>query len=46
MELGMIGLGRMGAHMTERPVKGGHDEVELQRMSAWKASADSHGPVR
>ena len=24
MELGMIGLGRMGANMTERLVRGGH----------------------
>ncbi len=27
MELGMIGLGRMGANMTERLVKGGHRVV-------------------
>ena len=27
MELGMIGLGRMGANMTERLIKGGHRVV-------------------
>ncbi len=27
MELGMIGLGKMGANMTERLVKGGHRVV-------------------
>ena len=27
MELGMIGLGRMGANMTERLVRGGHRVV-------------------
>lgn len=27
MELGMIGLGRMGANMAERLVKGGHRVV-------------------
>jgi 6-phosphogluconate dehydrogenase len=28
MELGMIGLGRMGANMTERLLKGGHEKVQ------------------
>ena len=27
MELGMIGLGKMGANMTERLIKGGHRVV-------------------
>src|SRR3546814_13827127 len=27
MELGMIGLGKMGAHMAQRLVRGGHDVV-------------------
>ena len=31
MELGMIGLGKMGAFMTERLVKGGHDVVGYDR---------------
>ncbi len=33
MELGMIGLGKMGAFMTERLVKGGHDVVGYDRNS-------------
>jgi 6-phosphogluconate dehydrogenase len=31
MELGMIGLGRMGANMTERLVRGGHSVVSYDR---------------
>ena len=31
MELGMIGLGKMGTFMTERLVKGGHDVVGYDR---------------
>ena len=31
MELGMVGLGKMGANMTERLVKGGHDVVGYDR---------------
>src|ERR1039457_1824771 len=31
MELGMIGLGKMGAFMTERLVRGGHKVVGLDR---------------
>jgi 6-phosphogluconate dehydrogenase len=31
MELGMIGLGRMGANMTERLVRGGHRVVSYDR---------------
>jgi 6-phosphogluconate dehydrogenase len=31
MELGMIGLGRMGANMTERLVRGGHKVVAFDR---------------
>ena len=34
MELGMIGLGKMGAFMTERLVRGGHRMVGLDRDSA------------
>jgi 6-phosphogluconate dehydrogenase len=34
MELGMIGLGRMGAFMTERLVRGGHRIVGLDRDAA------------
>jgi 6-phosphogluconate dehydrogenase len=33
MELGMIGLGRMGANMTERLVRGGHKVVTYDRSA-------------
>ena len=35
MQLGMIGLGRMGANMVRRLMRGGHDCV------AWDLSADN-----
>ena len=34
MQLGMIGLGRMGANMVRRLIKGGHDCVVFDRMPA------------
>lgn len=34
MELGMIGLGRMGANMTERLLRGGHRVVSYDRDRA------------
>jgi 6-phosphogluconate dehydrogenase len=34
MELGMIGLGKMGAYMTERLVRGGHRVVGFDRAPA------------
>ncbi len=39
MQLGMIGLGKMGANMTERLVRGGHDVV------GYDLSAESVGRV-
>ena len=35
MRIGMIGLGKMGANMTERLLKGGHEVVayDLQRRA-------------
>ncbi len=33
MELGMIGLGRMGANMTERLVRGGHQVITYDRSA-------------
>ena len=33
MELGMIGLGRMGANMTERLVLGGHRVISYDRSA-------------
>src|SRR5215471_2229556 len=38
MQLGMIGLGRMGANMVRRLIRGGHDLVVYDRSS--KAVAD------
>ena len=32
MQLGMIGLGKMGANMAQRLVKGGHEVVELKTI--------------
>ncbi len=34
MELGMIGLGKMGAFMTERLVRGGHHVIGFDRDAA------------
>ena len=34
MELGMIGLGKMGGFMTERLVRGGHRVVGFDRDAA------------
>ena len=33
MELGMIGLGRMGANMTERLMRGGHKVITYDRSA-------------
>ena len=34
MEIGMIGLGKMGGYMTERLIKGGHRVVGFDRDAA------------
>ena len=34
MQLGMIGLGRMGANMVRRLLKGGHECVVFDRVAA------------
>ena len=34
MQIGMIGLGRMGANMVRRLIKGGHDCVVYDRTPA------------
>ena len=34
MQLGMIGLGRMGANMVRRLIAGGHDCVVFDRAQA------------
>jgi 6-phosphogluconate dehydrogenase len=43
MELGMIGLGRMGANMTERLVKGGHRVVGFDPKPEARASVEDKG---
>ena len=43
MELGMVGLGRMGANMVERLVRGGHRVVGFDRDSGAVARVTSAG---
>jgi len=43
MELGMIGLGRMGANMTERLVKGGHRVVGFDPKPEARARVEDNG---
>src|ERR1051326_2130901 len=43
MELGMIGLGRMGANMSERLVRGGHRVVGFDPNSSAVHSAQQRG---
>ena len=43
MQLGMVGLGRMGANMTERLVRGGHRVVGYDRDAAAVARVVSAG---
>lgn len=43
MELGMIGLGRMGANMTERLVRGGHRVVGYARTAESRQRATQAG---
>ena len=43
MELGMIGLGRMGANMTERLVKGGHRVVGFDPQPEARARVEAKG---
>jgi 6-phosphogluconate dehydrogenase len=43
MQLGMIGLGRMGANMVRRLVRGGHDCVAFDRTEASIASVEAEG---
>ena len=45
MQLGMIGLGRMGANMTQRLLNGGHEVVVYDRNPAAIDEAVSHGAV-
>ena len=45
MELGMIGLGRMGGNMAQRLLKGGHRVVTYDRNADAVAEARSQGAV-
>ncbi|MFZ1024307.1 MAG: decarboxylating 6-phosphogluconate dehydrogenase [Thermoplasmata archaeon] len=45
MELGMVGLGKMGANMTERLVKGGHRVVGFARTRATVDAVVAQGAV-
>ena len=45
MQLGMIGLGRMGAEMVRRLIRGGHDCVVYNRSPAAVASLSEEGAV-
>lgn len=43
MQLGFVGLGRMGANMVERPLKGGHQIVAYNRTPEKTKLAEKHG---
>src|SRR5690242_11512343 len=43
MQLGMVGLGRMGANMTERLLKGGHQVVAYDRSADAVGAAAGRG---
>jgi len=45
MQLGMVGLGRMGGNMTERCMRGGHDMVVYDRNVQTVASYVAKGAV-
>ena len=39
MKIGMVGLGKMGANMTERLLKGGHEVVAFTRFASQEPDA-------
>jgi len=43
MQLGMVGLGKMGANMTTRLVQGGHEVVAFDRKADAVQAAAGHG---
>ena len=45
MQIGMIGLGRMGANMVRRLTQGGHQCVVYDRSAAAVAAAVGVAPV-
>jgi 6-phosphogluconate dehydrogenase len=44
MQLGMVGLGRMGGNMTERCMRGGHEMVVYDRNPQTVAGYVGKGP--
>jgi len=45
MQLGMVGLGKMGNYMTQRLIGGGHQVIAYDRSSAAVQDVVSHGAV-
>src|SRR5215831_7214529 len=45
MDVGMVGLGKMGANMAERLVRGGHRVVGFARTPDTVAAAEARGVV-
>ncbi|HMC51245.1 MAG TPA: NADP-dependent phosphogluconate dehydrogenase, partial [Acidimicrobiales bacterium] len=45
MRIGMIGLGRMGANMTQRLLRGGHEVVAFDLSETNRKEAAGHGAV-
>ena len=45
MEIGMIGLGRMGGNMVQRLLNGGHRVVTYDRSAEAVAASQSHGAI-
>jgi len=45
MQMGMIGLGRMGANMVKRLLRGGHDCVAFDRNPANVAALEGEGAI-
>ncbi|MGH2897331.1 MAG: NAD(P)-binding domain-containing protein, partial [Solirubrobacteraceae bacterium] len=43
MELGMVGLGRMGANMTERLLRGGHRVIGFDPNPEARTRIESEG---
>ena len=43
MELGMVGLGRMGANMARRLLRGGHQVVGFDPNAEARTALESHG---
>jgi 6-phosphogluconate dehydrogenase len=43
MKIGMVGLGKMGANMTERLLRGGHEVVAFDLSAEARAAAEAKG---